>query len=79
MENQSEAPRRSRRSTFVHSLYLPGVNRRYPLYGIQILLGSALAVVEFVEGNVPMTAAWLVVAISGAVLFRIDPGGPLEV
>ncbi|WP_162562443.1 NAD(P)(+) transhydrogenase (Re/Si-specific) subunit beta [Salinigranum rubrum] len=55
------------------------MNLRYLIYGVQILLGLALAITGFMQNDPLMTVAWLVVAVSGAVLFWHDPGGPLEV
>jgi len=55
------------------------MNLRYLLYGIQILLGLALAIAGFIEEDTLMVVAWLVVAISGTILFWNDSGRPLEV
>lgn len=55
------------------------MNLRYLLYGVQILLGLALGIIGIMQEDARMTVAWLVVAISGAVLFWNDSGEPLEV
>jgi hypothetical protein len=52
---------------------------RHLLYGIQILLGFALAIAGYIEGNTLTLVAWSVVAIVGAILFWNDSGEPLEV
>ncbi|SFG90569.1 hypothetical protein SAMN04488063_3235 [Halopelagius inordinatus] len=52
---------------------------RYLLYGIRILLGLALAVAGFVEGDSVTIVAWLVVAVSGAISFWNDSGRCLAV
>ena len=55
------------------------MNLRHLLYGIQILLGLALAIAGYMEGNTLTIVAWSVVAIVGAVLLWHDSGEPLEV
>ena len=52
---------------------------RHLLYGIQILLGLALAITGYIEGNTLTMVAWSVVAIVGAILLWNDSGDPLEV
>jgi hypothetical protein len=55
------------------------MNLRHLLYGIQVLLGLALAIAGFLEGSTLMIVAWSVVAIIGVILFWNDSGEPLEV
>ncbi|SFR36338.1 hypothetical protein SAMN04487947_0450 [Halogeometricum rufum] len=55
------------------------MNLRHLLYGIQILLGLALAIAGYVEDNTLTIVAWSVVAIVGAILLWNDSGEPLEV
>lgn len=55
------------------------MNLRYLLYGVQILLGVALAIAGFVQEDTVMTVAWLIVALSGTVLLWNDSGEPLDV
>lgn len=78
--------RRSRTSAYaligaeyIQSWPLSGMSLRYLLYGIRILLGLALAVAGFVEGDSVTIVAWLVVAVSGAISFWNDSGRCLAV